>query len=135
MKMHCLLLLYTHPHCPLHHVTQAILLLTLIHPSLLRIIQWQMISSTPLSETPPLISIWFTPHYLGSSSDPVARSVILGYFTFFLSSSSCDHSNSFEDWQALGWNHFPGWLHSAHWPPVNRKQKMDFYTWMNIVDS
>lgn len=109
MKMHCLLLLYTHPHCPLHHVTQAILLLTLIHPSLLRIIQWQMISSTPLSETPPLISIWFTPHYLGSSSDPVARSVILGYFTFFLSSSSCDHSNSFRRLASFGVESF-SWM-------------------------
>ena len=37
-----------------------------------------------------------------SSIVPEAMSVILGYFIFFLSISSCDHSNSFNKLATLG---------------------------------
>ena len=40
--------------------------------------------------------------HLGSSIVPEAKSVILGYFIFFLSISSCDHSNSFNKLASFG---------------------------------
>lgn len=102
-----------------------------------------------------LISVWSTPHYLGSSSDtlplttwdhPVTPPSPLTTWnhpvTPWLGQSSWGTWLSFcpalpvttvtasGDWQALEWNHFPGWLHSAHWPPVNRKMELHFYTWI-----
>lgn len=91
----------------------------------------------------PLISVWSTPRYLGSSSNtPLPLTTWDHPVTPWLGQSSWGTWLSFcpalpvttvtasGDWQALEWNHFPGWLHSAHWPPVNRKMEMHFYTWI-----
>lgn len=94
----------------------------------------------------PLISVWSTPrylesssdtpppHYLGSSSDPVARSVILGYLTFFLSSSSCDHSNSFRRLASFGVESF-SWMAAFSSLATCQQENGNALLYMNIVDS
>lgn len=107
----------------------------------------------------PLISVWSTPHYLGSSSDtplplttwdhpvtplpphylesssdPVARSVILGYLTFFLSSSSCDHSNSFRRLASFGVESF-SWMAAFSSLATCQQEKGNALLYKNIVDS
>lgn len=107
----------------------------------------------------PLISVWSTPrylesssdtppphylgspsdtplppHYLESSSDPVARSVILGYLTFFLSSSSCDHSNSFRRLASFGVESF-SWMAAFSSLATCQQENGNALLYMNIVDS
>lgn len=95
----------------------------------------------------PLISVWSTPRYLGSpsdtplpphylesSSDPVARSVILGYLTFFLSSSSCDHSNSFRRLASFGVESF-SWMAAFSSLATCQQENGNALLYMNIVDS
>lgn len=95
----------------------------------------------------PLISVWSTPrylespsdtplppHYLESSSDPVARSVILGYLTFFLSSSSCDHSNSFRRLASFGVESF-SWMAAFSSLATCQQENGNALLYMNIADS
>lgn len=74
------------------------------------------------------------PHYLESSSDPVARSVILGYLTFFLSSSSCDHSNSFRRLASFGVESF-SWMAAFSSLATCQQENGNALLYMNIVDS
>lgn len=112
MEMQCLFKYWcTHPH---HPVTPPPPDFCLIHPSLLGIIQWH---PSPLTTWNHLVTPW-----LGQSS--------WGTWLSFCPALPVTTVTASGDWQALEWNHFPGWLHSAHWPPVNRKMEMHFYTWI-----